>query len=122
MSDDNPKQPPNDEDKIICIEGVTPSGEQFRPSYWDERMSEKMSSFKKHRMHYSPLLQPGVTAHGNKCILLDPKLKASNPELYNSILHFAEQNQLKICKESNQPAPSADDKTAENNDAEDTSK
>lgn len=84
--------------QIICIEGVTPCGDKFRPSNWAQRMSEKLSSFSKHRLHYSPLLQPGVR-NGNACILLDPKLKQVNPKLYQSIMQFAEANQLKICKE-----------------------
>ena len=92
MSNNNTK----DEDKIICIEGVTPSGERFRPGNWAERMSEKLSTFDKHRLRYSPLLQPS-TRNGNRCILLDPKLKVSNPELYQSIMNFAESNKLKIC-------------------------
>lgn len=89
----------DDDEKKICIIGVTPSGDSFRPSNWAERMSEKLSTFAKHRLHYSPLLQPG-TRNGNKCILLDPALKKSNPKLYQSILDFAETNQLQICKES----------------------
>jgi Protein of unknown function (DUF3579) len=85
------------ESKII-IEGVTESGETFRPSDWAERMSERLSTFRKRRIHYSPLLQPAIR-EGHKCIILDPELKRSNPKLYNSILDFAKNNHLKICKE-----------------------
>ena len=84
--------------KKIIIEGVTESGEQFRPSDWAERMSGSLSTFKNHRIVYSPMLQPAVKA-GNKCVMLDPALKESNPELYQSILKFAEANKLKICDE-----------------------
>ena len=90
MADD--KKP----DKIIVIEGVTEDGQQFRPADWAERMSGSLSTFKNHRVSYSPLLQPAVK-DGNKCVLLDPALKESNPELYNSILEFAHANKLKIC-------------------------
>ena len=82
----------------IIIEGVTENGETFRPSDWAERMSGTLSTFHRHRIHYSPLLQPS-TKDGNKCVLLDPKLKESDPELYQSILDFARNNQLKICRE-----------------------
>lgn len=82
----------------IIIEGVTKSGESFRPSDWAERMSESLSTFRKHRIQYSPLLQPS-SREGNHCVILDPKLKVSNPELYQSILNFAENNNLKICQE-----------------------
>jgi len=88
----------NDESKKIIIEGITESGETFRPSDWAERMSGQLSTFHKRRIHYSPLLQPSVK-DGRKCVLLDPKLKESNPELYQSILEFAQKNQLKICGE-----------------------
>jgi hypothetical protein len=82
----------------IIIEGVTESGETFRPSDWAERMSEGLSTFRKHRIRYSPLLQPS-SREGHGCVILDPKLKISNPELYQSIMDFAENNNLKICKE-----------------------
>jgi hypothetical protein len=80
----------------ILIEGIMESGEKFRPSDWAERMSGKLSTFKKHRIQYSPLLQPTMKS-GNKCVVLDPKLAESNPALYQSILDFAKNNKLKIC-------------------------
>ena len=91
----------NDDSKKIVIEGITESGETFRPSDWAERMSGQLSTFRKRRMQYSPLLQPSVK-DGRKCVLLDSKLKESNPELYQSILEFAHKNHLKICGEENE--------------------
>jgi hypothetical protein len=85
-------------DKKIIIEGVTENGETFRPSDWAERMSGALSSFRNHRIIYSPLLQPSVK-DGNKCVMLDPSLKETNPALYQSILDFAKANKLKICGE-----------------------
>lgn len=90
-------------DKKIVIEGVTPEGAAFRPSDWAERMSGSMASFKNSRIHYSPLLQPSVNHEGYKCVLLDPKLKESSPQIYQSILDFAKANQLKICDEDDTP-------------------
>lgn len=87
------------ESKKIVIEGVTPQGKMFRPSDWAERMSGTMASFKNSRIHYSPLLQPSVNHQGYKCVLLDPKLKESSPQVYQSILDFAKANNLKICDE-----------------------
>lgn len=87
-------------DKKIVIEGVTPEGSHFRPSDWAERMSGAMASFKKSRIHYSPMLQPSVNHKGYKCVLLDPKLKESSPKLYQSILDFAKANQLNICDDN----------------------
>lgn len=86
-------------DKKIVIEGVTPEGNVFRPSDWAERMSGALASFKKSRIHYSPLLQPSVNQKGYKCVLLDKKLKESSPQLYQSILDFAKANNLNICDE-----------------------
>lgn len=86
-------------DKKIIIEGVTMQGKEFRPSDWAERMSGALASFKNSRIQYSPLLQPSINNEGFKCVLLDPKLKDSSPQLYQSILDFAEANQLKICGE-----------------------
>ncbi len=84
------------EDKIV-IEGITNKGQKFRPSDWAERMSGKLATFKNSRIKYSPMLQPTVNDSGNKCVLLDANLKKTNPELYQSIMDFAEHNQLKIC-------------------------
>jgi len=82
-------------DKIV-IEGVTTEGDRFRPSDWAERMSGTMATFKNRRIHYSPMLQPSVNKDGFKCVQIDPGLKESNPELYQSIIEFAKSNQLKL--------------------------
>lgn len=88
-------------DNKIIIEGVTKEGTPFRPADWAERMSGSIASFKNQRIQYSPLLQPGVNTEGYKCVLLDPKLKETCPDLYQSILEFAKNNHLKICGEDN---------------------
>lgn len=82
----------------IVIEGVTEEGKKFRPSDWAERMSGSLSTFKNHRIYYSPLLRPSYR-DGNRCVVLDPSLEQSNPELYEHILDFAKRNKLKICGE-----------------------
>ena len=87
----------NEPDKIL-IEGETEEGQTFRPSDWGERMSGNLSTFRGHRMIYSPLLQP-VVKNGQKCLLLDPALEKSNPALYEAILDFAKNNKLKMRKE-----------------------
>lgn len=85
--------------KKIIIEGVNAQGKAFRPSDWAERMSGTLATFKDRRIHYSPLLQPSVNRDGYKCVLLDPKLKESSPEVYQAILEFARTNGLNICGE-----------------------
>jgi len=87
-----PKKP-----KII-IEGVTENGKKFRPRDWAERISGNLSTFKNHRIYYSPLLRPSYK-NGNRCVVLDPELEKTNPKLYQHILNFAKANKLKICGE-----------------------
>ncbi len=82
----------------IVIEGVTPNGEPFRPSDWAERMSGSLSTFRNHRIFYSPLLRPSMQ-HENTCLILDKTLKTAHPALYEHILEFAHKNKLKICGE-----------------------
>ena len=82
----------------IIIAGVTESGEPFRPSDWAERMSGALSTFHKHRMHYSPMLQPSIR-DGHRCIVLDPSLAEANPDLYHSVMQFAKVNQLRVSNE-----------------------
>lgn len=92
-------KPKSTKSKKIIIKGVTSKGQTFRPSDWAERMSGTLASFKDSRIHYSPLLQPSVNHEGYKCVLLDPKLKETSPEVYKAILEFAQNNDLNICKE-----------------------
>lgn len=82
-------------DKHIVIEGVTESGEQFRPSDWAERVSGPLATFHNQRIIYSPLLKPGVK-DGNKCVYVDETLKDKNPALYEQLLKFAKTNKLKV--------------------------
>jgi len=85
----------------LIIEGVTHTGDSFRPSNWAERIGGKLSTFSRSRLYYSPLLHPGMHK-GNKCILLDKQLKKTNPKLYQSILNFAKTNNLWICDEEDE--------------------
>lgn len=88
-----------EKEKSVIIEGVTNEGQTFRPSDWAQRVSGNLATFKDCRLHYSPLLQPSVNEEGNSCVILDPILKQTNPELYESLLEFARTNHLKICNE-----------------------
>lgn len=91
---------PEKPDSKIVIEGVTEEGDVFRPSDWAERFSGNLSTFRNHRIYYSPLLRPSFQ-NENKCLVLDKSLKQSNPALYQHILEFARNNKLKICGEEN---------------------
>ena len=98
MTDTDDKNDKHDAAGKIIIQGVTDEGETFRPRDWAERMSGQLSTLRKRRIQYSPLLQPSVM-DGHKCVVLDPKLKESNPALYDSILEFAKKNHLQICQD-----------------------
>jgi hypothetical protein len=82
----------------IVIEGVTQDGLPFRPSDWAERMSGTLSTFRNHRIFYSPLLRPSIK-NEHKCLIVDKSLKDLNPALYAHILEFAHKNKLNICGE-----------------------
>lgn len=80
--------------KKIVIEGITKSGSKFRPSDWAERMSGVLSTFgRDQRIRYSPLLYP-LTIKGVKCVLIDPELQKSHPEMFAYIMQWVESNQL----------------------------
>lgn len=79
----------------IVIEGITEEGQPFRPSDWAERMSGSLSTFKNHRIYYSPLLRPSYKG-GSRCVVVDPELKEKDPALYENVLGFAKNNKLKI--------------------------
>ena len=80
----------------FIIYGITETGEKFRPSNWAERMSGKLSTFKNHRIRYSPMLRP-LMKEGYHCIMLDEALKQLNPPLFQSIMDFAQKHHLRIC-------------------------
>lgn len=61
-------------------------------------MSDTLSTFHKHRIHYSPMLQPSMK-DGHKCIVIGLHLKESNPEFYESIIKFTRANNLRVCNE-----------------------
>jgi len=82
----------------IIIEGITEDGKKFRPSDWAERIGGSLSTFRNQRIYYSPKLRPSFI-NGNKCVIIDPSLEDSNPDLYNYILNFARKNRLRICGE-----------------------
>lgn len=82
----------------IIIEGITTTGDEFRPSDWAERISGQLATFKNNRVVYSPLLTPSMK-NGHKCVIVDETLKNTDPELYAQLIDFAKDNQLVVCDE-----------------------
>jgi len=80
----------------IVIQGVTASGQPFRPSDWAERLCGVMSAFSEDRyLSYSPYLKP-IIAAGVRCVLVDVKLAEVDPAAYRFLLDFAKDNELKL--------------------------
>ena len=86
-----------EKEKRIIIEGTTHSGEKFRPSDWAERMCGCLASFNNRRIAYSPQLRPIVRQNSNtKCLVVDPRLAETNPDVFQCVMNFANENCLKI--------------------------
>jgi hypothetical protein len=87
----------------IVIQGITESGETFRPSDWAERLSGMLSVFSDDGylaytdgyLAYSPFLKP-IMAGGVRCVAIDRELERWDPAAYKFLLQFARDNQLKM--------------------------
>ena len=80
----------------IVIQGVTESGQPFRPSDWAERLCGMMSVFSADRhLSYSPYLKP-IIAAGVRCVVVDIRLEELDPPAYRFLLEFAKDNELKL--------------------------
>lgn len=85
--------------KRLIIQGVTPTGDKFRPSNWAERMCGNLCSFRNRRMIYSPLLRPAVI-NGIKCVIIGPELETTHPTVFQQVIDFASQNNLSVIEDS----------------------
>jgi hypothetical protein len=80
----------------IIILGVTETGAPFRPSDWADRLCGVMSIFgEDQRISYSPYVHPFL-AEGNKCVRVDARLKALNPDAFEFLMGFARDNELRL--------------------------
>jgi uncharacterized protein DUF3579 len=80
----------------IIILGVTQTGAPFRPSDWADRLCGVMSIFgEDQRISYSPYVNPSV-ADGHKCVRVDTRLKALNPDAFAFLIGFARDNELRL--------------------------
>lgn len=84
----------------IFVQGLTKEGKQFRPSDWVDRMCSSFATFGENRkLRYSPFLRPEVL-NGVRCLAVDMKLKDVNPEGFEHVIQFADENQLNILDEA----------------------
>ena len=80
----------------FVIKGVTTGGQPFRPSDWAERLCGVMSTFGGYgKTQYSPYVFPIVSA-GQKCVVVDIRLKDLEPMAYKFLVGFANDNELQI--------------------------
>ncbi|MDX1812463.1 MAG: DUF3579 domain-containing protein [Gammaproteobacteria bacterium] len=78
----------------LIIEGVNTKGEIFRPSDWAQRLSSVGADYgADHRLHFSPLLHPYLS-NGIVCLVVEPELEDSRPEVFKHVMSFAESNDL----------------------------
>jgi hypothetical protein len=84
----------------IFVQGLTKDGKQFRPSDWVDRMCSSFATFGENRkLRYSPYLRPEML-NGVRCLAVDMKLKDVNPEGFEHVIQFADENQLNITDEA----------------------
>jgi len=85
---------------MIIIHGKTLEGKAFRPSDWVDRMCSSYATFGVNKkLVYSPYLKPKLV-DGVRCLAVDARLKDVNPEGFNQLIHFANENNLGILNET----------------------
>lgn len=95
----------------IVIQGVTASGEKFRPSDWAERLCGMMSVFGEDRqLSYSPYLKP-VTVAGTSCVVVDCTLAQLDAAAYKFLMSFAQDNELQLRPGRQEPRPEPETQT-----------
>lgn len=84
----------------IIIQGLTLAGKPFRPSDWVDRMCSTYATFgEDKKLRYSPYLKPKVI-NNVRCLAVDLKLKEVNPEGFEQLIQFANENQLAILNDA----------------------
>jgi hypothetical protein len=86
--------------KLLIIEGVRENGTKFRPSDWPERISSTFAGFgKDQRLHYAPGVSPRIH-NGQKVLAIEIAMKEQNPVIYQAVMKFARENNLRIREEA----------------------
>lgn len=86
----------------VVIKGVTQDGKRFRPSDWAERLATAVGQFgSDRRVRFHPHVRI-ATVDGEKCLIVDNCLEDEDPLLFNFLIHFAQDNHLRM-----EPDPAA---------------
>ncbi len=89
----------------IIIQSLTREGNRFRPSDWVDRICSSYATFGEDRkLKYSPYLKPEMV-DGIRCLAVDMQLKDANPEGFEELMQFAEENQLNILDSEGESIP-----------------
>ena len=81
-------------DAPFIIRGITTKGARFRPSDWADRLAGAFAKIDpNNRTSYPPYVQP-TTMDGVCCVVVDKKLKESDPNAYRFLQAFASSNEL----------------------------
>jgi len=84
----------DDTNAPFIILGTTTKSTKFRPSDWADRLAGVFAMIDpNNRTNYSPYVQP-TTLDGIRCVVVNKKLKASDPIAYRFLQSFAERNEL----------------------------
>jgi hypothetical protein len=78
----------------FIIRGITTKGSRFRPSDWADRLAGAFAVIDpNNRTNYSPYVQP-TTLDGIPCVIVDKRLKSTDPDAYRFLQAFAASNEL----------------------------
>ena len=82
------------DDAAFIIRGLTTKGSRFRPSDWADRLAGAFAVIDpNNRTNYSPYVQP-TKLDGIPCVVVDPRLKQSDPNAWRFLKSFAQSNEL----------------------------
>lgn len=88
--------PSEDRQDRLIIESVTLNDKKFRPGDWIERIATLWAEFgRDRRLRYSPALYPCMIG-GAKCLVVARALQQQDPRMFEFVLQFASQNQLRV--------------------------
>jgi hypothetical protein len=86
----------------FIIQGMSPSGDQFRPSDWADRLCGIMGRFQPDGVHhsdmhlrYSPYVTPCLI-EGVRSVLVDARIHELEPLAYLFLRDFARDNDLRV--------------------------
>jgi hypothetical protein len=78
------------------IQGITESGQKFRPSDWIDRIASLDAEYGlQQRLVYSDYLHPEVF-EGERSLIIDSILQETNPSLFDYVMEFRRMNDLRM--------------------------